>query len=265
MPPVKIDLVRIGRIILCLILFLSASSTFAFAERPFIVTERALPLERGRYRFDGGMEIMRFSASKGRTVFSTSLKYGQIQNLEFGVLTSYIFGKDNQDHFSQLGDLFLTTKIRFLKGRAANPLSISGKTFIKLPTAGYNASSNTSGQADVGFVAIASKTFTSVTTHLNFGYVFIGKSPREVSPQKDTVLSSLGFDFKTSERLVDLVCEIFGQIDRGSAISNGRWSILFGGAYQAEPDIYLDTGFQFSLNHNMPDRSFHIGITHFFS
>ncbi len=248
-----------------LLFFIALSPSPASAERPFSATERALPVERGRYRLEGGLEVKRFSSTKDQTTFPIRLRYGQLQNLEFGAGFSYFFGENNNANTDHLGDLFLTTKIRFLKGREANPLSIAGQIAIKLPTAGYNKAFDTSGEVDVGFMAIATKVFAATTAHINFGYLFVGKSPRDVPPQEDRLISSLGFDFKTPDPLSHLALELFGQVDRRSAVSHGQWNLLFGMAYHAEQDIYIDTSLIFGLNHYTPDRSFNIGITRFFS
>ncbi len=236
----------------------------SWAERPFLATERAIPLERGRYRLDTGIAIDHYSSRKNQTTLTPELRYGHSQNLELRVSASYLFGEEDSDHKNNIGDLFLKSKIRFLKGRVANPLSVSGQLFIKLPTAGFDATFNTSGEADVGVLAIASKEFIPLIAHINLGYALIGNSPKDQKTRGDMLSYALGMDFTTREEFLTLFLETFGRKETGNAATRGLWSVAGGAAYQAEKDITFDLSVGFGLNHNQPDYTINSGMTYIF-
>lgn len=247
-----------------LLLVMVVPVEFSWAERPFLATERAIPLERGRYRLDNGIAIEHFSSQKNQTSLTSGLRYGHSQNLELGLFTSYLFGEENSDHKNHIGDIFLKSKIRFLKGRESNPLSISGQLFIKLPTAGFDATFNTSGEPDVGVLAIASKEFIPLTAHINLGYTLIGNSPRDQKIRGDMLSYALGMDFTTREEFLTLVLEAFGRKETGNAATNGLWSVAGGAIYQAEKDTAFDISTGVGLNHNQPDYSINFGMIYLF-
>lgn len=243
------------------ILFLIFPS-LAAAERPFLATERALPTDRGFYRLETGLAINRFSSSTRQTVLDTSLRYGLIQNLELNVEVPYLFLERGGEHENQLGDILFKTKIRFIKGREANPLSISGQIFLKIPSAGRDSFMGTTGEPDIGFIAIASKEFTPVVAHINFGYVFIGNPPLE--SRADQLRYSLGLEIKMEEKVFSIIGEIFGNTEIGSTLSNGPLGFLAGMTYHTEPGIILDLSAGLGLTNDAPDYLINAGLTYSF-
>lgn len=233
------------------------------AERPFLTVETAIPTERGTYRIESGLVLKRISNRQKRTEFGVNLRYGLIQNLEFDLETPFLFVKDNDDSKNSIGDLLLKTKIRFIKGRAANPLSIAGQMVIKFPTAGEEDILKTTGVVDVGFVAIASKTFSPATAHINLGYYFIGNpAGKDLS---DQVRYALGLESQVEDSPVKLIAELFGQSDTSSSSSTADTLVLMGGfALRTRKDLSFDTTVGFGLNDESPDYIINLGVVYSF-
>jgi len=231
-----------------------------FAQRPFLDTEVAVPIERGRYRLEGGLNFNRFSSDRKSTLLSVNLRYGLIQNLEFNFEMPFLFVDGPEDNKKRAGDFRLNTKIRFLKGRAANPLSVAGLMAIKFPTAGRSKALGTSGVVDVGFLAIASKAFSPVTTHINMGYYFIGNPAGTDLP--DQIRYALGLEAAMPEAPIKALAEITGRADLGSSPSNDQALALVGFSIQLQSDLIFDTSVGFSLNRNSPDYVINSGLSY---
>lgn len=238
------------------------SGSVAFAERPFLATERAIPTERGTYRLEAGLNFNRISSDSKKTIVGVNLRYGLIQNLEFDLEIPYLFVDSGSKNKNRPGDILLNTKIRFLKGRAANPLSIAGQMIIKFPTARQSDVLNTSGVVDVGFLAIASKEFSPITTHINLGYLFVGNPAGKDLP--DQVRYSLGLEAEMDNAPIKAVGEITGRADLGSSPSNDQSLVLIGFSLQTRRNLIFDTTVGFSLNKNSPDYVINSGATYFF-
>ncbi len=239
----------------------------SFAERPFLTVETAIPTERGTYRIESGLVLNRLSNKAKKTELGINLRYGLIQNLEFDLEVPVVFISDDGRRKNMLGDVLLKTKIRFIKGRAANPLSIAGQMVIKFPTAGKENFKEeflrTSGVVDVGFVAIASKTFAPTTAHINLGYYFIGNPAGE--DLSDQIRYALGLESKVEGAPVRLIGEFFGQSDTSSSSSTPDTMVLMGGfALQTRKDLTFDTTVGFGLNDESPDYIINIGVVYSF-
>jgi hypothetical protein len=245
-----------------LFLFLPCVTDTASAERPFLFTERAVPLERGNYKLETGLVLNRFSSDTRDANLSIDVRYGLIQNLELDILLPYLFREEDGEHENQIGDILLRAKVRFLKGREANPLSIAGQLFIKLPSAGRDRFFGTTGEPDLGVVAIASKEFTPVTAHINFGYTFIGNPPLGDLP--DQILYALGLELQTIEEPVALIGEISGSTEVGNSASRGILTLLGGVNYKFERTASMDASVGFGLTDDSPDYLVHFGFTYLF-
>lgn len=249
-------------IISSLLLFLLCITNTVFAERPFLLTERAIPLERGNYKLETGLVLNRFSSDTRDTNLLVDVRYGLIQNLELDILLPYLFREEDQEHENQIGDILLRAKVRFLKGREANPLSIAGQLFLKLPSAGRDRFFGTTGEPDVGIVAIASKEFTPVTAHINFGYIFIGNPPLGDLP--DQILYALGLELQTIEEPLALIGEISGSTEIGNSASRGILTLLGGINYKFDKTVSVDASVGFGLTDDSPDYLVHLGFTYLF-
>lgn len=245
-----------------LFLFLPCVTNTASAERPFLLTERAVPVERGNYRLETGLVLNRLSSDTRNANLSIDLRYGLIQNLELDLLLPYLFREEDGEHENQIGDILLRAKVRFLKGREANPLSISGQLFIKLPSAGRDRFFGTTGEPDIGIVAIASKEFTPVTAHINFGYIFIGNPPLGDLP--DQILYALGLELQTNAELLALIGEISGSTEIGNSASRGILNLLGGFNYKFERTVSVDASVGFGLTDDSPDYLVNFGFTYLF-
>ncbi len=236
----------------------------ALAERPFLRLETAIPTQRGTYRLESGLTLNRLSTNHKRTELNVGLRYGLIQNLELDLEAPLLFVSNNGQNKNRLGDLLLKTKIRFIKGRVANPLSIAGQMIIKFPTAGKESLLGTTGVVDIGFLAIASKTFSPATAHINFGYYFIGNP--ESGNKSDQVRYALGLNFNVTDSPLQLIAEIFGQSDTSSSSpTTPDTSVAMGGfSLRAREDIKIDTTVGFGLNQESPDYIINLGGTYIF-
>lgn len=235
-----------------------------FAERPFQVTETAIPTERGTYRVEAGLLLDRSSANEKKSQVGLNLRYGLIQNLEFDLEIPYLFAESNGQKKNKQGDILLNTKIRFIKGRAANPLSIAGQMIIKFPTAGESKTLGTSGVVDVGFLSIASKEFAPVTAHINFGYFFIGNPAGQ--DLSDQLRYALALEFSPDPASpMKLIGELYGRADTGSAPDAADVVVLAGGfSLKANQTFSLDSSVGYGLNSKSPDYLINIGLTYVF-
>jgi hypothetical protein len=234
----------------------------ATAERPFLFTEGAVPTEKKSYRFETGLLVNRFSSGTRQSILSGSLRYGLIQNLELNVEVPYLFLENDGEHENQIGDILLKTKIRFIKGREANPLSVSGQMLVKFPSAGRDDFFGTTGEPDIGFLAIASKEFTPVIAHINFGYTFVGNPPLE--DKEDQLRYSLGLEVKVEEGIFSVIGELFGSTEIGGTVSSGPLGLLAGFTYNTEPGVLLDLSAGFGMTDDSPDYMFNVGLSHSF-
>lgn len=236
-------------------------SSYSFAERPFLTTETAIPTKRGTYRLEGGLAFSRLSENEKEAVLKGNLRYGLIHNLEFDLEIPYLFVETGGNNKNRPGDISLNTKIRFLKGRAASPLSVAGQMLIKFPTAGRKDDFKTSGVVDVGFRAIASKSFLPLTAHINLAYFFIGNPPNKVLP--DQIRYALGIDFQTEKTPLKFVAELFGREDLESGNSDDQLTAMGGFSIQTQEDLFFDISAGFGLKKNSPDYILNGGATFF--
>ncbi|WDT75752.1 MAG: transporter [Candidatus Manganitrophus sp.] len=209
-----------------------------------------------------GLVLNRFSSDTRDANLLVDIRYGLIQNLELDILLPYLFREEDGEHENQIGDLLLRAKVRFLKGREANPLSIAGQLFIKVPSAGRDRFFGTTGEPDLGIVAIASKEFTPVTAHINFGYIFIGNPPLGDLP--DQILYALGLELQTIEEPLSLIGEISGSTEIGNSASKGILTLLGGVNYKFERAVSADASVGFGLTDDSPDYLVQFGFTYLF-
>lgn len=249
-------------VIVNLFFLLPSITNSASAERPFLLTERAIPLERGNYRLETGLVFNRFSSNTRDANLSIDLRYGLIQNLELDLLVPYLFREEEGEHENQIGDILLRAKVRFIKGREANPLSISGQLFIKLPSAGRDRFFGTTGEPDLGVVAIASKEFTPVTAHINFGYIFVGNPP--LGDEPDQIRYALGLELQPIDESLALIGEIAGSTEIGNSASKGILNLLGGINYKIDRTAGIDSSVGFGLTEDSPDYLIHLGFTYLF-
>ncbi|MBI3598161.1 MAG: transporter [Nitrospirae bacterium] len=242
--------------LLLAVLFLVLPS-FAFGEAPFLVTESAIPIDKESYRVDG--EVRFDKASTQITTLSTSLRYGLINNLEIAATLPYLFANNDTGSRNQFGDVLLAAKVRFIKGREANPLSIGGSMQVKVPFEGQ--SSLTTGEADVGFFALATKEIAPYEAHLNLGYTFIGNPPGADLP--DRFNYALGLDYKEFRPNLSLMGELFGTANT-SGPSHDEWSGALSAGRFVRPDFRVSGTLGIGLSDHAPDYILNLRGSYFF-
>ncbi len=232
----------------------------ALAQRPFLVTEQALPVDKGRYLIQSGISLDRHSANRQITTLGLDVRQSPLYDLEVGLQVPYLFAEEGGSHENQVGDLLLRTKVRFLHGRAANPLSIAGQILVKIPSAGRDDLLKTTGEADVGLFGLASKAFDVLNAHVNLGYIFVGNPAG--GEKADELRYALGLEVKTPDPFLFWIGELIGSAQVGSPTSNGPWSVMGGVRYQAEDTVALDASAAFGITREAPDFSVNLGVTY---
>lgn len=233
----------------------------AHAVRPFLATEPAVPVEHKKSIVEGGIRHERFGKDDRIFLLSASLRYGLITNLDFEVEVPYLFTEQPSGRESGLGDLHMKTKVRFLKGREANPLSLSALLDVKFPSASRDKGLGT-GEADVGLVGIASKAFFPATVHLNLGYTFVGKPPGQ--DLRDAFRYALAVEIQTELTGLQWVGELSGQTDRHTAVSRGRLDVMAGAVVEVMRELFFDMSLLFGLTENSPDYGISVGSSYRF-
>lgn len=246
----------------------------AFALLPYIASETAVPVDRGRSRLDISFSQERWNSRLSIYTLNAELSYGLINNLDFSVEAPYLFrtetkGKDEDG----LGDLTLKAKIRFIKGREANPVSIAGQLSAKFPSCNEDKflDQECTGEPDVGIRGIASKEFFPVTVHLNVGYLFIGNPPN--TTLDDVFTYSLAFDYLTVADYFHVVGELAGETNRypkavSGPLSRGTsanpLSGLIGLLYDVDVDKVLSLTGRIGLTDASPDYGISAGFRYLF-
>jgi hypothetical protein len=245
--------------ILAILFLVHPAFAFAFGEAPFLVTETAIPMDRASYRVEGGFQLNKENTDI--TALSASLRYGLINNLEVAASLPYLSADNGATSRNQFGDILLVAKVRFLKGREANPLSIGGAMQVKVPFGTRNLLVGTTGKADVGFSVLASKEIPPYEAHLNLGYTFIGNPPGNNSP--DQVSYSLGLGYKDFRPNLSLMGEFFSTAN-DSGPSYAKRSVALGAETFVRPDIKIDSALGLGLSHHAPDYILSLRGSYFF-
>jgi hypothetical protein len=242
----------------------------ARAERPFLATERATLLEHGAARLDFGIEAARFSEPTTRYTLKTELTSGILTNLNFRVEAPYLFvtgmGGGTQ---GQVGDVILRPKLQLLKGREANPLSLAAELVLKFPSCNETLVAPNpkvipacTGEADLGFLAIATKEFQPITVHMNLGYTFVGNPPGRTLD--DVVTYSLAFEYVTILPAVTVVTEVSGETSREPSVYGDLLDLLLGVTYQLNQRVVLDSSLSVGLSSPSPDYLAALGVSYRF-
>lgn len=239
----------------------------AFAFLPYLASETAVPVDRGKSRLDLSFDYEKVNQDQAvsRYALNFELSYGLINNLEFAVDVPYRFIKvEDAEDEDGLGDLTLRAKIRFIKGREANPVSIAGQLSVKFPSCDEDKdlSPECTGEADVGVRAIATKEFFPVTVHLNLGYLFIGNPPN--TELDDVITYSLAFDWLTEAEYFRVAAELAGETNRNPGQSEDPLAVLLGLLYEVSADKVLTLAGSLGLTDASPDYTLSVGFRYLF-
>ncbi|MBI3811959.1 MAG: transporter [Nitrospirae bacterium] len=247
----------------------------AFALLPYLASETAVTVERGKSKLDLSLQDDRWNSRLSTYALKAEMTSGLINNLDFSVDVPYLFR--NQKKVTDedgLGDLTLKAKVRFIKGREATPVSIAGQLSVKFPSCNKDKmlSQECTGEPDVGIRAIASKEFFPVTVHLNLGYLFIGNPPDK--RLNDIVVYSLAFDYLTVADHFHVVGELAGETHRYPKSTAGPMmtrstsadplSVLIGLLYDVDVNKALSLSSSFGLTEASPDYSLSVGFRYLF-
>lgn len=253
-------IVRNMKLLLRSAILLLLLPAFSFAESPFFVTETAIPIGTESYRLEGGLRFDK--ASTHITSLSASFRYGLVNNLEIAATLPYLFADNGVNARNELGDVFLAAKVRFLKGREANPLSFAGAIKVKIPLGTQPDLVEKTGKADVGFSVLASKEIPPYEAHLNLGYTFMGNpSGQNIA---DQINYSLGLEYKEFRPNLSLMGELFGTAN-DSGLADTRRSIALGAKTFARSDIIIDAALGIGLSNHAPDYILNTRISYFFN
>ncbi|MBI3597785.1 MAG: transporter [Nitrospirae bacterium] len=253
-----------------------------FALLPYLDSETAVPVDRGKSRLDVSLQLDRWNSRLSTDALEAELSYGLINNLDFSVDVPYLVRKvkgsgdvNGAGDEDGVGDVTLKVKIRFIKGREANPVSIAGQLTVKFPSCNKNKalSPECTGEPDVGLRAIASKEFFPVTVHLNLGYIFVG-NPANTN-LNDVLTYSLAFDYLTTADYLHVVGELAGQSNRYPKTSDEAFrlsaktsadplSALVGLLYDLDINKALTVSWSMGLTQASPDYSLSAGFRYLF-
>ena len=242
-----------------------AAAIGAQAARPFVATERGPTLDHGVSRFEVGVESARVSSQATRYTLMTELTYGLLNNLNFKVQAPYVF-VSGPGSTQGVGDVTLRPKILFVKGREANPLSLAGEVVVKFPSCDESGAVSPvpacTGEADLGFMGIATKEFLPLTVHFNLGYTFVGNAPGQAY---DNVISyALAFEYETILPAITVVSELAGETNRDPTVSEDPLTVLLGVVYRVNRRVSLDSSLVMGLTSPSPGYATLLGASYTF-
>jgi len=239
----------------------------AWAERPFLTTERAPTLDHGTSRIQVGLDAARFSSQTTRYTIKSELTSGLLTKLDFRVEAPYLFTTGAGGTHGEVGDVLLRPKLLLLEGREANPLYIATELVLKFPSCDEGSAAaavtpSCTGEPDLGVLAIASKEFQPVTVHLNLGYTFVGNPPGQAL---DNVVNySLAFEYDTVLPAIVVVTELTGATSRNPSAYDAPLDLLVGLTYGMNRRVVLDTSLALGLSSGSPDYTAALGMTYTF-
>jgi hypothetical protein len=167
----------VGITVVCLGLELTLPAP-GWADRPFLATDRADPVEKGQTELEAGFLYQQYLSNGRLSMLQLELTDGILNDLDFEVEVPILFLQSGNSAENGLGDVNLKAKARLLHAREGRPVTLGVELKVKLPTCNQDRLStfnpSCTGKTDVGMIGLASKTYRSVTVHLNFGYTFVG-------------------------------------------------------------------------------------------
>ncbi len=237
------------------------SASNAQGERPYFFISPAEPLSQGTARLEGGLRYERFSRVHDLYALESSLFFGVVNNLDFEVSIPYLFLSESTHDDSGVGDVTLRSRLRLIKAREANPLTVSAQLVIKLPSASSSKSLGT-GESDIGINMLASKQFEPLNVHLNVGYLLVGDPPGKNF--KNEFHYGLGFDIDTTLQGVLLFTEIGGNTNRDSSAASDPLAVTFGVVAPIGRRTHVDAGLAVGLTSASPSYTASVGASYRF-
>lgn len=224
-----------------------------WAARPFLSTERADPVEKGQTVLETGFLYQQFSSNDHLSMLLMELTDGIINDLDFELEVPVLFFQSGNSGENGLGDVNLRLKARLLRAREGRPVTLAVQLNVKLPTCNKDRLSafnpSCTGKTDLGVTGIASKTFRSVTVHLNFGYTMVGgdtavpgNPPVNTRSLRDTLNYSLAFEYLMSQAPLTLSAEVSGHTSSDPSDSLSPLTGLVAASYHLNQDASFDLG-----------------------
>jgi len=244
-----------------------------WADRPFLATERADPVDKGQTELETGFLYQQFSSSDHVSMLQLELTDGILNDLDFEVEVPILFLQSGPSGENGLGDVNLKAKARLLHAREGRPVTLAVELNVKLPTcnkdrlAAFNPSCT--GKTDLGVTGIASKTFHSVTVHLNFGYTVVGgdavvsPSSTQTRSLRDTLNYSLGLEYPVPTILpgLEIAAEVAGHTSADPYDSIFPLSGLLAVTYTFNPVVTADAEMGKGLTSTAPRLIAGAGVT----
>ena len=230
-----------------------------WAERPFLATERATPVAPLHRALESHFAFDQQDEHRRSTALSLGIRYGLLYETEVSAHLPYLYAEQYRKSDHHLGDLLLGAKFRLIRGRVANPLSVATRITLNVPLAGERTLLRTTGEADIGLFAIASKTFSPISTHANLGYVFSGNPP--TSGKKDQIYYALAVEYPT-ETFFTFFSELLGNVQVGHSWRAGPFRLGAGASYRTSETQTIDGSLSVGLTEDAPDLSVRLGMTY---
>ena len=225
-----------------------------YAARP-LSTDDAGVVEESHMEIESGFEYVKQTDEENNLNFV--LKYGIIKNLDLGLEIPYKFIDFNEgDDVDGIGDIIFSTKCHFLdEGKNLPALALSYS--IKSKT-GDKDKGLGSGEIDYSLNGIITKEIGDFTTHINFGYTFVGEPKEE---DLDDIFSySLAVEYPINENL-NMLGEILGETTFDGDFDDNPFSGLIGFNYAFNETVFFDFGMGFQISQVSPDYQITTGLT----
>jgi Putative MetA-pathway of phenol degradation len=243
-----------------------------WADRPFLATERADPVDKGQTVLEAGFLYQQFSSSDHLSMLQLELTDGILNDLDFEVEVPILFLQSGTAGENGLGDVNLKAKARLLHAREGRPVTLAVQFNVKLPTCNKDRlvtfNPSCTGKTDLGVTGIASKAFRSVAVHLNFGYTIVGgdavvPNTTQTRSLRDTLNYSLAVEYAVvavSPQL-QIMAELAGHTSADPTDSIFPLAGLIAATYTLNQVVSMDVGFGKGLTSSAPRFIASVGAT----
>ena len=241
-------------VLFLVIVLLVVVPSIAYGARP-LATDDAGTVEKGHLEVEAGFEYVKETDKENNLSFV--LKYGVLEDLDLGMEIPYNFidFKESVD-VDGIGDIIFSTKYHLsdeTENLPALALSYNIKTKI-----GDKDKSLGSGEIDHSLNAIFTKEIADFTTHINFGYTFVGEPEGE---EPDDIFSySFALEYAINESL-NIVGEVVGETTFEGNFDENPCNGLLGFNYALNETVVFDFGVGFEMSKASPDYQVTAGLT----
>lgn len=228
--------------------------SITYAARP-LSTDDAEAVEERHMEVEAGFEYVKQTDKENN--LGLVLKYGVMRNLDFGVEIPYKFVDFSENTDADgIGDILFITKYNFLDETENLPALALSYT-VKTKT-GDKDKNLGSGELDCSLNTVLTKGIADFTTHINFGYTFIGEPEGE--EVDDIFVYALAIEYPINESL-NIVGEIVGETSFDGDFDDNPFSGLVGFNYALNETVSFDFGILFQISKASPDYQITTGLT----